>query len=168
MESKDLLIDAFGRVQEEVHGLLENLSPDQLTYRVEPAANTIAWLVWHLTRVEDNHIAEAAGAKELWHEAGWAERFGLPFDADATGYGQSSDEVGAVRASAQLLRDYYDAVHARTASYLSTLAGADLDRVVDERWEPPVTLGVRLISVIADELQHVGQAAFIRGAVERR
>ena len=50
---------------------------------------------------------------------------------------------------------------------MSGLTDADLPRVVDERWDPPVTLGVRLVSVISDCLQHAGQAAFVRGILLR-
>ena len=108
-----------------------------------------------------------AGTEQAWTADGWAERFGLPFPAGSTGYGHGSDEVAAVRADADLLLGYYDAVHTRTLSYLDTLADADLDRVVDDRWDPPVTLGVRLVSVADDDIQHAGQAAFIRGIVGR-
>jgi hypothetical protein len=73
-----------------------------------------------------------------------------------------------VRATADLLLGYYNAVHDATLAYLSTVTAADLDRVVDTRWDPPVTLGVRLVSVVADDLQHAGQAEYIRGLVERR
>ena len=95
----DLLNDAFDRVRETVRDAVEGLSEDQLTARIDPEANTIAWLVWHLTRVQDDHVADAAGTEQLWTSAGWVERFRLPFDVSATGYGQSADEVASVRAS---------------------------------------------------------------------
>lgn len=167
MLSRDLLSDAFDRIRHDVHGAVADLSADQLAYRIEGRANSIAWLVWHLTRVQDDHIADVAGREQVWTEQGWAQRFGLPFDDDrATGYGQDSDEVGAVRVdSPDLLTGYFDAVHAMTAEYVETLRDGDLDRVVDPSWDPPVTLGVRLVSVIDDDMQHAGQAAFVRGVV---
>jgi uncharacterized damage-inducible protein DinB len=76
--------------------------------------------------------------------------------------------VGKVDVDAEILAGYVDAVHARTVEYLDTLTAEDLDRVIDENWDPPVTLAVRLVSVVSDDLQHIGQAAFIRGVVERR
>jgi len=125
-------------------------------------------LIWHLARVQDDHIAGVAGTEQAWVADGWNDRFGLPFDAGAIGYGQSSDEVGRVQIDdPQLLIDYFDAVHARTLDYVAGLTDADLDRVVDTRWDPPVTLGVRLISVIEDDLQHVGQAAYVKGVAQR-
>jgi len=163
----ELLHDLFGRVAENVHGAVEGLDLDALTHRVGAGANSIAWLVWHLTRVQDDHVSEVAGAEQTWTADGWVERFGLPFPVGAIGYGQSSDEVAAVRADAALLLGYFDAVQARTLQYVDGLTDDDLDRVVDRRWEPPVTLGVRLVSVADDDLQHAGQAAFVRGVVER-
>ena len=68
-----------------------------------------------------------------------------------------------MRASEDDLLDYFEVVHAHTVSYLRSLADRDLDRVVDNSFVPAVTLGVRLMSVLADELQHAGQAAFVRG-----
>jgi uncharacterized damage-inducible protein DinB len=150
-----------------VHGAVEGLDADALAHRVDGTANSIAWLVWHLTRVQDDHVAEVAGREQTWTADGWVQRFGLPFDAAATGYGHGDDEVAAVRVDADLLLGYHDAVHARTLEYVDGLTETDLDRVVDRRWDPPVTLGVRLISVADDDIQHSGQAALVRGIVER-
>ena len=163
MRSNELLLYAYGQIRETLRGAVEGLSADELTRRVGPEANTIAWLAWHLVRVQDDHVAEVAGAEQVWTADDWVGRFGLPFPAGATGYGFSSEEVGQVRATADLLLDYADAVHERTADYLRGLSDDDLDTVVDTRWDPPVTLGVRLVSVLSDDLQHVGQAAFLRG-----
>jgi hypothetical protein len=169
MTGSDVLTDAFDRISELVHVAVRGLSADQLAYRADPDANSIGWLVWHLTRVQDDHVSAVHGAEQAWIEGGWVERFGLPFDADATGYGHSSDEVGAVRVgSDELLLAYFDAVHSQTVSYVRQLTAADLARIVDDRWDPPVTLSARLVSVISDDIQHAGQAAFIRGIVERR
>jgi hypothetical protein len=169
MTSIDLLLDGFGRVRELVHGIVDGLEPADLTHRVDSGANTIAWLIWHLTRIQDDHIADVAGTDQVWLDAGWSGRFGLPFEDAETGYGHSSTEVAAVQPeSGDLLTGYYDAVHAQTVRYVEGLSEDDFARIVDERWDPPVTLAVRLISVISDDLQHAGQAAFVRGVVERR
>jgi uncharacterized damage-inducible protein DinB len=168
MTSADLLTDAFGRIREEVHQAVDNLSRADLAYRLDPEANSIAWLVWHLTRVQDDHVADAAELEQVWTSKDWAEKFGLPFGRLATGYEHDSSEVAEVQADAELLTAYYDAVHEQTIRYVRTLTDADLPRVVDESWDPPVTLGVRLVSVISDDLQHAGQALFIRGILLRR
>lgn len=164
----EILTDAFERVRESVHQVVDGLSPDDLAWRPDPEANSIAWLVWHLTRVQDDHIADVAGGEQLWETGGWAARFDLPFDQRVIGYGQSPAEVGKVRADAEQLTGYYDAVHSATLSYLDTLTEEDFPRVVDERWDPPVTLAARLVSVVNDDTQHVGQAAYVRGLLERR
>jgi uncharacterized damage-inducible protein DinB len=163
-----LLTDSFSRIGEEVHSAVEGLSPDQLAFRVDADANSIGWLVWHLTRVQDDHVAGVAASEQVWTAQRWAERFGLPFRVGSIGYGHSSAEVAQVRVESQLLTGYYDAVAARTLEYVAGLTDGDLDRVVDEAWDPPVTLGVRLVSVVNDCTQHVGQAAFVRGILQRR
>jgi uncharacterized damage-inducible protein DinB len=161
-----VLRDLFSRVETNVHGAVDGLDDAALAHRVGGDANSIAWLVWHLTRVQDDHVAEVAGTEQVWTAQGWAARFALPFDVEATGYGQGGDEVGAVRVGADLLLGYYDAVHEQTLQYLDRIGEDDLDTIVDRRWDPPVTLGVRLISVADDDIQHAGQAAFVRGVVE--
>jgi hypothetical protein len=164
----ELLVDGFGRVRDVVHHAVDGLTPERLERRLDPDANSIAWLVWHLTRVQDDHVAGVAGTGQVWTDGGWADRFGLPFDPSDTGYGHDSAAVGDVRAvSADLLNGYYDAVFEATVAYVGTITDGDLDRVVDEGWDPPVTLGVRLVSVLSDTLQHAGQAAFVRGISER-
>lgn len=169
MNTAEILADAFGRVRESVHGAVRGLSADALNLRLDDDANSIAWLVWHLTRVQDDHVADVAGREQAWTADGWRDRFALDLPAGDTGYGHGSAQVAAVRVDdPELLIGYHDAVCERTLSYVRGLTDADLDRVVDEHWDPPVTLGVRLVSVIDDDMEHVGQAAFARGIAERR
>ncbi|WP_431277525.1 mycothiol transferase [Leifsonia poae] len=167
--SIDLLTDAFDRIAQTVHRTVDGADAALLSGRVDPDANSIAWLVWHLTRIQDDHVSEVAGLPQAWHENGWEGRFALPFDSHDTGYGHSSADVAEVgKVSAQRLLGYHDDVHERTVAFLGTLADDDFARVVDENWSPPVTLGVRLVSVISDDLQHAGQAAYVRGVLERQ
>ena len=169
MTSSDLLADAFGRIRGIVYEVVGGLSPEQLAFRPDERANSIAWLIWHLTRIEDDHLASLAQTSQVWTADGWAARFGLPFDDEATGYGQQAAAVAAVRVeSGELLTEYHDAVYTEAVRYVQRITDVDLGRIVDERWDPPVTLGVRLISVISDGLQHAGQAAYLRGLVEHR
>ena len=167
MTPADLLTDALGRVLEDVEAVLDGLGEDALAHRPTADANSIAWLVWHLTRVQDDHVADVAGTEQVWTARGYVDRFGLPFPPEEHGYGHSSEQVAQVRAPADLLLDYYRATHERTLAYVATVGESDLDRVVDERWDPPVTLGVRLVSVVNDCTQHVGQAAYVRGLLGR-
>lgn len=164
--AQDLLLDGFGRVRERVHAVVEGLDEPGLTNRLTPDANSIAWLVWHLLRVQDDHVAGVAGTEQVWTANGWAARFALPFDDSAIGYGFSSAQVGQVAGvSSADLAGYADDVVAATEAYVRTLTDDDFTRVVDENWDPPVTLSVRLVSVLDDDLEHVGQAAFIRGCL---
>ncbi|CUU54608.1 Uncharacterized damage-inducible protein DinB (forms a four-helix bundle) [Parafrankia irregularis] len=167
-----LLTDAFGRIREVVHEAVDGLSADELNDRPGGRANSISWLVWHLSRVQDDHIADVARSDQVWFSGGWEQRFGLPATAGpanryrSIGYGHSSADVDTVRVTdPALLVGYHDAVHDQTVRFLAGLADTDLDRVVDTSWDPPVTLAVRLVSVVSDDLQHAGQAAFVRGLV---
>ncbi len=168
MTSAELLADAFGRIGETVRAVVDGLSPEQLAFRVGGTSNSISWLVWHLTRIQDDHLADAAGTDQAWASSDWAERFGLPFDVTDTGYGHTSQQVAAVIGDGAKLVGYHDDVLGRTLRFLQSVTDADLGKVVDERWDPPVTLGVRLVSVVNDDLQHAGQAAYVRGILERR
>ncbi|MEU9479352.1 DUF664 domain-containing protein [Streptomyces sp. NPDC048191] len=167
MHAKDILIDGYGRIQEEVHAALDGLGPDELNHRPAPGANSISWLVWHLTRVQDDHVADAFDLEQVWLSQGWEKRFGLDLPPRDHGYGHTPAKVAKVRVdSADLLTGYYDAVHEQTLGALGGLAAKDLERIVDERWDPPVSLGVRLVSVLSDDLQHIGQAAYLRGLLQ--
>ena len=162
-----LFTDHFGRVRELVQDLTSGLDERTGTFRPDPEANTIDWLVWHLSRVQDNHIAGIAAIEQIWTSQGWNERFGLPFAPEAHGFGQSSEEVAQVRVLADLLDGYHAAVHQATLDYLDSVTPDELNRVVDAHWDPPVTVGTRLVSVLGDCLQHAGQAAYVRGLAER-
>jgi hypothetical protein len=165
----ELLVDAFSRVREAVHDAVSGLTIEQLHERLDPGANSVAWLVWHLTRVQDDHIADAADLDQVWLRDGYEARFALPLDQRAIGYGHTRDEVAAVRVEdPKLLLDYHDAVYQQTAAFLGGLADADFDRIVDRSWDPAVTLAVRLISVVNDTMMHAGQAQFVHGVLDRR
>ncbi|HMM96408.1 DinB family protein [Phycicoccus sp.] len=163
----DILLDALGRVRETLHGLLDDVPADRLAQPPADGANTVAWLVWHLTRVLDTHVADAVDRDVVWTSGGWYERFGLPFPASAHGYGMSWAEVLEVRPAADDLRGYFDATYEMVAGALRELDAADLDRVVDDSWDPPVTLAVRLVSALNDATQHVGQASYAAGMLAR-
>lgn len=169
MDTPQVLTDAFDRIEHEVETAVAGLDGDGLSYRPDADANSIGWLVWHLTRVQDDHVSEIAGLPQAYVEDGWAERLGLVPDTVDTGYGHTPEQVAAVRFDrADEILAYHRAVSARTRAYLATVTSAELDRIIDRRWDPPVSVGVRLVSVISDDLQHAGQANFVRGMYERR
>ena len=164
MDVAALLLELYGRIPPLARDVVEGLDVDRLTEPPSPGANTIAWLVWHLARVQDHHVSEALDINQIWIDGDWAAGFGLEPDPSNIGYGHSAEEALAVRPDRpEVLLEYLDAVDQRTRLMLAELVPADLDRIVDRRWDPPVTLGVRLISIADDSLKHAGQAAYVRG-----
>jgi hypothetical protein len=167
MQLNENLTYTYEQIEQLVKRTVRGLDADALAWRPDPEANSVAWLIWHLTRVQDSHIADVAGRQQIW-DSEWAQRFGLPPDYTDTGYGHDADDVAAIAPdSADLLTGYHAEVAAMVVDFLADLDEGDFDRVVDERYNPPVTLGVRLVSVISDSLQHAGQAAYVRGLHER-
>jgi len=160
---QDLLRDAFTRLIEHVDEITEGLTDEVSGYRPAPNANSIAWLIWHSARQHDAQLCHIAGTEQVWTRDGWVDRFGLDLPRDAHGYGHTPEEVGKVRASADLLAGYYHAVHKATLEYIASVTAEELSRVVDTNWNPPVTASVRLVSIIDDSAQHLGQAAYVRG-----
>ena len=168
MNTRDLLRDAFERIRNGAQSAVDGLTLDQIAKRPDGEANTIAWLIWHLTRVQDHHVSELADRSQAWVDGGWQARFGTDPDPENTGFGHSpADVAGVSPESVEILVAYHAAVHDLTLEYLDTVDDAGLDRIVDHRWDPPVTAGVRLISVINDAMQHVGQANYLKGMIER-
>jgi len=161
--ARELLRDAFTRLIEHVDELTEGLTDDEANYRPSPGANSIGWLIWHSARVQDIQLAPIAGVDQVWTRDGWVDRFGLDLPRNDTGYGHGPEEVAKVQVSAALLAGYYHAVHKLTLEFVAGVTAADLERVVDRNWDPPVTASARLISIIDDCAQHLGQAAYIRG-----
>lgn len=167
MTPAELIIDALERVVADTRGAVDGLGEADLTSSPAPGANTIAWLVWHLARVQDSHVAQVAGTEQVWVAQGFVDRFALTLSPQDTGYGHVAAQVAEVRAPAELLTGYLEAVHEQSVAYLGRLTEEDLDVIVDRRWDPPVSLGVRLVSVVNDCTQHAGQAAYVRGLLGR-
>jgi hypothetical protein len=164
MDTASLLLELYGRIPPLAARAVDGLDVEELCTAPEPGANTVGWLVWHLARVQDHHVAELLGTEQVWVRGDWARRTGLEPDPSNTGYGHTAEEVASVLPeNSEVLLDYLEVVQGRTTEMLEGLAPDDLDRVVDDRWDPPVTLGVRLVSIADDSLQHAGQAAYVRG-----
>jgi hypothetical protein len=164
----ELLRDAFTRLIEHVDEITDGLTHEQTIYRPSPNANSIAWLIWHSARVQDAQLAPIAGIEQVWMTEGWVERFGLDLPRDDTGYGHSPEDVAKVQASAELLAGYYHAVHNVTMEFVGQVTAEDLAQIVDRNWDPPVTASARLVSIIDDCAQHLGQAAYVLGIAHRR
>lgn len=162
MDVRGLLTEGFGRIAELYPAIADGLDEEALHHRPGGTGNPIGWLLWHLARVQDDHVADLAGLPQVWAE--WQERFGLDNGTDDIGYGHTSEQVDAIRIhDVELLTAYHHEVTLATARYLGGVDEQELEREVDKRWDPPVTAGVRLISIQSDCLQHLGQAAYVKG-----
>ena len=175
--ARELLRDSFTRLIEHVNQVADGLTEEVSCWRPTPEANSIAWLLWHSARVQDLQLCDVAGIAQVWTREGWVDRFALDFprpgDADFDpikdiGYGHSPEDVGKVRPPVGLLVEYYRAVHDVTLEYVATVTGDELARIVDRRWDPPVTASARLVSIVDDCAQHLGQAAYVRGIAAHR
>lgn len=166
MDARDVFLDGFGRIRDLLHEALEGLSQEDLVYRPHPKANTMAWSAWHLSRVQDDHVAEVAHNEQVWMVNGWSTNFGLSLDVWDTGYGHKPQQVAEVTSTSELLLGYHDDVYKQTRRFVNGLTMDHLDMVVDKRFDPHVTLGARLLSVISDDLQHIGQIGYIRGLAQ--
>ncbi|MFM9032889.1 MAG: mycothiol transferase [Mycobacterium sp.] len=161
--AREILRDSFTRIIEHVDDLTDGLAGEVSFFRPVPTANSIAWLVWHSARITDAQLAHIAGVPQVWFSGGWVDRFALDLPRDSDGYGHTPEEVARVRPPADLLAGYYHAVHRMTLEYIATVNAEELSRIVDANWNPPVTASVRLVSIIDDCAQHLGQAAYLRG-----
>lgn len=168
MESADVLVEGYQRIRELVHLATLDLDTHQLTYRPDSGSNSIAWLVWHLTRIQDDHISEIDGSEQVWVNSPWADELGLPADPSNLGQGDGPDQVATIQPDGpDVLVGYHDEVMDHSMSYLGLVDASELDRIIDHGYTPPVSVGVRLVSVLSDNLQHAGQARYLRGMIER-
>jgi hypothetical protein len=168
MEWRDLILDGYGRVLEELELALDGLTEADLDEQPNPDCNSMGWLAWHLTRVQDEHVADLMGEKQLWIEDEWHARFNRPADPKDIGWGHTSEQVASFRSpGVEVALDYHRAVLERTKDYITGLSTAELARELDEPWFQPLpTVGVRLVSVMSDNLQHMGQIAYVRGLLK--
>lgn len=167
MTSTDLLVESFERIRDAVYPTVNGLSPNELAFRPEAESNSIAWLVWHLTRIQDAQVALLDESEQVWTGNGWAERFALPLDTSDTGYGHDPETVALVTGDSSSLLGYYEDAHEKTLAFVRSLGESGLSRVVEGKGDP-LTVSMRLVNVIVDDLQHVGQAAYVRGILQRR
>lgn len=164
---RKLVIEGFVRIPEFVEEAIEGLSAADLTWQPEDRANSIGWTVWHLIRVEDSETASLMGKEDLWIQEAWHAKFKRPADPEDTGYGHTEEQVKAFQSpDTQIYLDYLEAVTARTKQSLASLDTSELNRELDEPFTPRPTVGVRIVSVLADCHQHAGEALYIRGLLK--
>ncbi len=168
MEWRELTIDAYGRILQTLERSLKGLTRDDLDQMPNPESNSMGWLTWHLTRIQDDHIAGLMKEEQLWVRDGWHAKFNREADPKDLGFGHTPEDVAAFKSpDAETMLAYHRAVLERSQAYIGTLSPADLDRELDEPWFQPLpTAGVRLVSVISDNIQHAGQVAYVRGLLK--
>ncbi|MGB3955715.1 MAG: DinB family protein [Brooklawnia sp.] len=165
MDAIEVLRDGFGRVAETLPRHLAGLDAELLLWQPKPEANSIGWLAWHIGRCEDAQVAAIAGEPDVYSQQGWVDRVDLPYRDHEIGYGHTPAQVREFRITdPALLTDYYAAVHEATLRLLADLTADDLDRLVDDPFQ--VSVGVRLVSVVNDVTQHLGQIGYLRGLID--
>ena len=108
-----------------------NGTDEQLHFVPEQGSHSIAWCLWHTSRVEDLIISRVTGQEPVWSEE-WAARTGLPFDGFGTG--MSDDDARDVRVGDMAaLAGYQDAVIERTTQFLANATDEDLEREIPAR-----------------------------------
>jgi hypothetical protein len=169
MEGAALVLDTLGRARDMVREALEDLSPEELLLPPKPH---VAWLVWHMARVQDSNLSRLIGSQQLWIADGWHARFGMPPDTRdyGSGHRQTPEEVDVFTVNdKRLLMDYLNSVFERTKEYLSTVSNSDLSKVLNEpQYQPIPTLSIRLVSVIACNMRHAGQIQYLRGLIKHK
>ncbi len=167
MEWQQLIIDTYERISQVLEKSLDGLTVDELNQQPHRDCNSMGWLTWHLTRGQDRAIADLMGEEQLWVKDKWHARFNRPPDPSDTGFGHSLEDLAAFKSpDVQTLLAYHHAVLERTKNRISNLTETDLDRDLDHPAYP--TVGARLVGNISDNLQHVGQIAYVHGLLKGR
>src|SRR5699024_1481813 len=167
MDAIKVLQDLVARPSQALDNFWDDLDPSRLNNHPGGHPNSIAWLIWHTARETDAQIAPLADQEQVWTADGFDARFGLTDVHRGTGevgLGQSAEQARAVTVEAtpegkRLLREYLDPVYAMATRWIATLNETELDRVIDDQFDPRVTLGIRVISVLDDVTQHIEQTA---------
>ena len=150
---------SYGWIKNACDGLTE----EQLHYQPAKDSNPIAWLVWHLSRVKDRVTATISGEGEVWVTEGWNERFGI--DADATGAGDSPEQVAALRVNSDLLFGYADAAHRVTLQRLAEITPERLGQPVEYVLGDTRPAWQAIRGMLGDSYQHTGHITYVRGMI---
>lgn len=139
----------------------DGLTDAQLYAQPSPQTNSIAWLMWHLSRWRDAVSASVSGEPQLWEQDGWATRYGIP--ASRTGLGDTLEQVAAFRVERTLLFGYAEAAHQVTIARIARLTPEQLQQPVLVHTGEHRPAWRALASICSDSAQHSGQIAYLRG-----
>ncbi|RRD45614.1 DinB family protein [Tessaracoccus sp. OH4464_COT-324] len=167
MQANELLADAASRPVWLARAVLDGLSVETAHAMPGDKANSIVWLLWHAARQLDVQLARLTARPTVWEEGRWSARLGVARAAHDFGLGDTPADVAALRVdSVAELGEHLAACVGALTEYALALRPDELDEVVDRSYTPPVTRGVRLVSLIDDATVHVGQAAYVRGLLD--
>ncbi len=162
MEFAEFITGIFTRISQVLETGLDELTENEINQQPIPECNSIGWMVWHLTRVQDRFIAMLSNNEQVWTTEKWYGKFDREADAKDIGYGHRPEDLASFKLpDTKTLLDYHHAVLEKTKQYTNKLSPEELDRVIDDSRAPTVAL--RLTAFISDNLQHAGQAAYLRG-----
>ena len=162
MELAEFITGIFIRISQVLETALDGLTEDEINQQPNPECNSIGWMVWHLTRVQDRFIAMLSNNEQVWITEKWYGKFGREADAKDIGYGHRPEDLANFKVpDTKTLLDYHHTVLEKTKRYTNELSPEELDRVIDDSRAPTVAL--RLTAFISDNLQHAGQGAYLRG-----
>ncbi len=165
MEWQQLVIDTYVRTAQVLERALDGLTVDDLNQQPHPDCNSMGWLTWHLSRVQDRAVSDLIGEDQLWVKDKWYAKFNRSPDPADTGVGHSPEDLMAFRSpDVRTLLKYHHAVLERSQRYLSNLSPTDLGRELNNPRAP--TVGARLTGILSDNLQHAGQVAYVRGLLK--
>jgi len=141
----------------------DDLTEDQMHYQSTPDSNSIAWMVWHSSRIKDQVTASIVGESEVWLADGWAERFGIA--PEANGIGDRPEQVTSFRVRSDFLLGYADAAHNVTIQRLSKILPAQLAQ--PSRYVLGDTRPVwrSLQGMLGDAYSHAAQVSYLRGMI---
>ncbi|MFC2060072.1 DinB family protein [Chloroflexota bacterium] len=165
MECWQLIVDTYERSSQALERALEGLTQDDLNQQPNPDSNSMGWIVWHLTRIQDRAIADLTGEEQLWIKDTWHSKFNRPADPQDVGVRHMPEDLAAFKSpDVQTLLAYHQAVLQVSKRYISNLSQTDLDRWLGHpRY---ATVGARLVVLISENLQHAGQVAYVHGLLK--
>ena len=139
----------------------EDLTEEQLYHQPTPDTNSIAWLIWHLSRWRDKISAAAAGEPEVWISQGWAGKFGM--EDGRTGLGDTIEQVARFKVDTNMLTDYAEAAHKAIVERVSGFTTEQFNQEIEYTPGSPRPAWRALISVVEDSAEHTGQINYLRG-----
>jgi uncharacterized damage-inducible protein DinB len=166
MAAVEGVLSALERNWEMVDATLAGMDDAILARRPTDQCNSIAWLLWHMTRVVDTFVHTRLQVQpQVWIRDGWYAKFGMDPDPDNRGVGWTATQVAQwVPPAKDVQAGYYEAIKQATRAYLATLSDTDLEvrRVIPPVPEPR-TVAAALGQMTWDNVAHGGQIAYLRG-----